>query len=97
MSGRLVAQVNTSLDGYVEEADHNTDWHFVDEEYEKFINDTLRSLDGMIFGRKAYDPLSRYWPSAADNPDASPRHVDAAHLMQAIPKYIVSNILVEPE
>ena len=46
MSGRLVAQVNTSLDGYVEEADHNTNWHFVDEEYEKFINDTLRSLDG---------------------------------------------------
>jgi dihydrofolate reductase len=74
MPGRLVAQINASLDGYIEDEKHDIDWHFVDDEYEEFINETLRSLDGMIFGRKAYEPLSAYWPTAAANPDASVRH-----------------------
>ena len=74
MPGRLIAQINASLDGYIEDEKHDIDWHFVDDEYEEFINETLRSLDGMIFGRKAYEPLSAYWPTAAANPDASVRH-----------------------
>jgi hypothetical protein len=51
------------------------------------------SLDGMIFGRKAYEPLSAYWPTAAANPDASVRHLEAATLMHEIPKYVVSTTL----
>ena len=88
MPGRLIAQINASLDGYIEDEKHDIDWHFVD--YEEFINETLRSLDGMIFGRKAYEPLSAYWPTAAANPDASVRHLEAATLMHEIPKYVVS-------
>ncbi len=48
MPGRLIAQINASLDGYIEDEKHDIDWHFVDDEYEEFINETLRSLDGMI-------------------------------------------------
>jgi dihydrofolate reductase len=91
MPGRLIAQINASLDGYIEDEKHDIDWHFVD--YEEFINETLRSLDGMIFGRKAYEPLSAYWPTAAANPDASVRHLEAATLMHEIPKYVVSTTL----
>ena len=93
MPGRLIAQINASLDGYIEDEKHDIDWHFVDDEYEEFINETLRSLDGMIFGRKAYEPLSAYWPTAAANPDASVRRLEAATLMHEIPKYVVSTTL----
>ena len=48
MPRRLIAQINASLDGYIEDEKHDIDWHFVDDEYEEFINETLRSLDGMI-------------------------------------------------
>ena len=38
MPGRLIAQINASLDGYIEDEKHDIDWHFVD--YEEFINET---------------------------------------------------------
>jgi dihydrofolate reductase len=72
MTATQIAQINVSLDGYIENDDHEIDWQFVDAEYDEFILQTLRSLDAMVFGRKAYKPLSRYWPTAAGNPDATP-------------------------
>jgi dihydrofolate reductase len=47
----------------------------------------------MVFGRKAYEPLSQYWPTAADNPDATPVDLEQARLMHELPKYVVSTTL----
>jgi dihydrofolate reductase len=93
MTATLIAQINVSLDGYIENDDHEIDWQFVDAEYDEFILQTLRSLDAMVFGRKAYEPLSQYWPTAADNPDATPVDLEQARLMHELPKYVVSTTL----
>jgi dihydrofolate reductase len=93
MTATLIAQINVSLDGYIENDDHEIDWQFVDAEYDEFILQTLRSLDAMVFGRKAYEPLSRYWPTAAGNPDATPVDLEQARLMHELPKYVVSTTL----
>jgi hypothetical protein len=45
----------------------------------------------LVFGRVAYEKLAQYWPTAASNPDVSERHVEAARLMNELPKYVVSN------
>jgi dihydrofolate reductase len=98
---KLFLQINVSLDGFIEDAKGEIDWHFADDEFEEFINDTLRSIDAMLFGRVAYELLADFWPGAAADPDASARelgrdprrHAEAAHLMNKIPKYVVSNRL----
>lgn len=93
MTATLIAQINVSLDGYIEDDDHEIDWQFVDAEYDEFILQTLRSLDAMVFGRKAYEPLSQYWPTAAENPAATPVDLEQARLMHELPKYVVSTTL----
>jgi dihydrofolate reductase len=94
---KLFLQINTSLDGYIEDPTGEIDWHFVDDEFEEFVNATLRSIEAMVFGRVAYEKLAEYWPTAASNPDASERHIEAARLMNELPKYVVTNSLERTE
>jgi dihydrofolate reductase len=94
---KLFIQINASLDGYIEDPTREIDWHFVDDEFEDFINATLRSIDAMVFGRVAYQRLAEYWPTAASNPEASERHIEAARLMNELPKYVVSDHLDRAE
>ena len=87
---RVFLHINVSLDGFIEDKDQEIDWHFVDDEFEEYINEVLCSIDGMMFGRKAHQLLSQYWPTAASRPDASPRHLEAARMMNSLPKYVIS-------
>ena len=62
MGGRVFLHINVSLDGFIERENRDIDWHFVDDEFEEYMNDVLRSIDGMIFGRVAHEKLAEYWP-----------------------------------
>lgn len=90
---KLFLQINASLDGYIEDERREMDWHFSDDDFDAFINEMLNSIDAMIFGRVAFELLAQYWPTAGQNPDATPRQREAARLMHALPKYVVSNRL----
>lgn len=87
----LFLHINMSLDGFIEDHARDIDWHFVDDEFEEYINQILRSIDGMIFGRSAHEKLAQYWPTAATQPEASGRHLEAARMMNELPKYVVTN------
>ncbi|MGO1068566.1 dihydrofolate reductase family protein [Lysobacter sp. CA199] len=91
--GQLFLSINVSLDGYIEDRERGIDWFAGDDDpaFEDYINDQLRSIDGMIFGRKAHELLARYWPDAASRPGIGPRHREAAQLMNRLPKYVLSN------
>lgn len=100
MGRQFFLHINVSLDGYIERDDHDIDWHFADDEFEEYINDVLRSIDGMVFGRTAHEKLAEYWPAAAQQrgdrsqaPDrgVSERHLQAVAMMNQLPKYVVTD------
>ncbi|MBF9133298.1 dihydrofolate reductase family protein [Plantactinospora sp. S1510] len=86
--GRLFLHINVSLDGYVNDADGEIDWHFSDEEFQRYLDDLLGDIDGMMFGRVAFEELAGYWPNAG--PEASPVQVRRMH---ELPKYVLSRTL----
>ncbi|WP_170181909.1 dihydrofolate reductase family protein [Phreatobacter stygius] len=94
--GKLFLQINVSVDGFIEDEAGQMDWRFVDDEFEAFINDTLASLDAMVFGRRAFELLQQYWPTAAANEGISAHHAAAAAMMNSLPKYVVSTGLSAP-
>ena len=66
--GKLIMSIQVSLDGIVTGPDGTPDWiHLQDPEFDRYMNDLLRGLDGMIFDRVAYQWLSDYWPRAHQN------------------------------
>jgi dihydrofolate reductase len=89
MGRKLFLQINMTIDGYVEDANGDIDWHFADDEFDAFILDTLRSIDGMVFGRVAFEKLAAYWPTAAHEA-RSDSQLKTALLMNELPKYVVS-------
>lgn len=86
--GRLFLHINMSLDGYINDADGHIDWHFADEEFQRYVDDLLEGIDGMVFGRAAFEELAGYWPNAGT--EASPTQV---RRMRELPKYVLSRSL----
>lgn len=92
MGRKLFLQINMTVDGYVEDANGDIDWHFADDEFDAFILDTLRSIDGMVFGRVAFEKLATYWPTA-EQAARNATQRETALLMNELPKYAVSQTL----
>lgn len=95
----IFLHIFVSLDGFIEGADKSLDWMVGDDEIEDYINGMLGSIDSMIFGRKAFELLAGYWPTAAENPASAAdpekpeRHIEAARMMNAKQKIVFSRTL----
>ncbi len=76
-----------SLDGYYEGANKELDWHNVDDEFTTYIVEMLRAAETLIMGRKTYELMASYWPTAKDNDPAT------TELMNKSPKLVFSNTL----
>jgi dihydrofolate reductase len=87
----LFLQISVSLDGYIEDRERDIEWMTGDTSFDAFATATLRSIDGMIFGRKAHELLATFWPTAGKIAGASPDLIEQARLMNALPKYVLTH------
>jgi dihydrofolate reductase len=74
---KLVVVEHVSLDGFLATPDGGIGWVHVDDEIWDFVEPAITACDTAIYGRKTYEMMAAYWPTAADEPDAS-QH-DLAH------------------
>ena len=86
---RIIVSNLMSLDGFFEGPDHELDWFLVDEEFFAYARDMLRNVDTLLFGRKTYQHMADYWPSA-------PAEEIADH-MNNLPKIVISRTLQRAE
>jgi dihydrofolate reductase len=85
--------MNVSLDGYIETPDHSLDWARVDEELHTWFNDQTRETDAFLYGRRLYDLMAAYWPTAASDPTATDTELDFARIWSEKPKIVFSSTL----
>ena len=91
--GRLIYGFNVSVDGYVADAQGNIDWSDPSEELHQYWNDFERETALSFYGRRLYELMSAYWPTADKTPDATPLIVDFAHIWRDMPKVVFSRTL----
>lgn len=66
---KVVFQMSVSIDGYIAGSNHEIDWHIVDDEFNAYAVETLRATDVLIMGRRTYELMAGYWPTApGDDP-----------------------------
>ena len=63
----LILQIAVSLDGYIEDQRGSIDFMVNDTSMDADHTATLRSIDGMIYGRKAHALLADFWPTAGQS------------------------------
>ena len=91
--GKLIYSMNVSLDGFVETPDHSLEWADVDEELHAWFNDLARESAASIYGRRMYEVMSSYWPTAGSDPNATPVEREYAAIWAEQPKIVFSRTL----
>ena len=91
--GKLIYLMNVSPDGYVETPEHSLDWTAVDEELHTWFNDRERETEVSIYGRRLYEVMAAYWPTAESDPAATDYMLDFARIWNAKPKIVFSSTL----
>ncbi len=91
--GKLIYSLNVSLDGFAETPDHRLDWAIVDEELHTWFNDEARGLDAFIYGRRMYELMAAYWPTAESDPSAGEPELNFARIWTPKPKMVFSSSL----
>jgi dihydrofolate reductase len=91
--GRVIYSMNVSLDGYVEDRDRGLDWGHVDEELHSWFNDGAREAAVFVYGRRLYELMAAYWPTAESDPSTTAVERDFAHIWVAKPKVVFSTSL----
>lgn len=80
---RLIYSMLTSLDLYVEGPDGHFDWATPDAELHRHFNDAYASMSTHLYGRRMWETMGGYWPTAGADPDAAPETVEFARLWNA--------------
>ena len=91
--GRLVYSMSVSLDGFVETPSRSLDWVIVDDELHEFFNEEARAMSGFLYGRRMYELMTGYWPTAEADPAATPVMRRFAGIWRDTPKIVFSRTL----
>ena len=63
--------MSVSVDGYMEGPNREIDWHMVDDELHRHLNDWLAGAGGFLEGRVTYELMEGFWPTADQDPAAT--------------------------
>jgi dihydrofolate reductase len=63
--------MHVSLDGFVAGPNGEMDWIKVDNELFEYAGERTRQADTALYGRKTWEMMEAYWPTAADKPNPS--------------------------
>ena len=91
--GKLIYSLNVSLDGFVETPDHSLDWAIVDDELHTWFNEQSRAIGASFYGRRMYELMSGYWPTAPSDPDATGTMREFSEIWLRTPKIVFSSTL----
>jgi len=90
---KLIYSTSLSLDGYIDAAGGDPSWVFPDEELHRHFNDVEREIDTLLYGRRMYELMAAYWPTADQDPAAPAPIVEYARLWKPVLKIVFSSTL----
>lgn len=87
---KLIFAINVTIDGF---ADHTA--MIADDELHDFFTKFLDDTDAVLYGRKTYQLMESYWPTAADDPNANKSTIEFANKINSVSKIVISKTLHE--
>ena len=90
---KLIYSTSLSLDGYIDSASGDPSWAVPDEELHRHFNDLEREIDTLLYGRRMYELMAGYWPTADKDPSAPSVIVEYAQIWKPVFKVVFSSTL----
>ncbi|BFV58030.1 dihydrofolate reductase family protein [Kitasatospora sp. CMC57] len=90
---RLIYGMNLTLDGYIATPGDDIGWSVPSDELFQFWSDQVQATDLSLYGRKLWQTMSSYWPTADQQPDATPEQIEFARRWRNMSKVVFSSTI----
>jgi dihydrofolate reductase len=90
---KVIYAMSVSLDGFIEAPNGDLSWGYPDEELHQHFNDRESAIDIYLYGRRLYENMAAYWPTADENPSAPRYEIEYARIWKIKPKIVFSTTL----
>jgi len=91
--GKLVLFMHVTADGFVGGTNGEMDWIHVDEEIFEYAGGRTNEADTALYGRKTFEMMDAYWPTAAEQPGASKHDIEHSAWYNKVTKVVLSRTL----
>jgi dihydrofolate reductase len=90
---RLTYGMSVSLDGYVAAPGDDLSWGVPSDELFQWWSDRVAATGLALYGRRLWEAMSSHWPTADQDPDATPAHVEFARRWRDMAKVVFSSTI----
>ena len=91
----LTLFMHISLDGFAAGINGEMDWIHVDDEIFDYGAERIYATDTAIYGRKTYQLMESYWPTAADQPNPTKHEIEHSRWYKHAKKVVLSKTMEE--
>lgn len=94
---KIISFMHISLDGFVAGSKGEMDWIKHDEELFNYVGKRISEGDTALYGRKTYQMMENYWPTAGDNPTATKHDIEHSKWYKNVRKVVLSKTLQDSD
>nr|WP_203453463.1 dihydrofolate reductase family protein [Jiangella aurantiaca] len=87
---KLTFGMNMSLDGYIAAPGDDLGWSVPSDELFQWWSDRVDATGLALYGRKLWETMSSHWPTADQQPGATPAAIEFAGRWRDMPKVVFS-------
>ena len=88
---KLTFGMNLSLDGYIAAPGDDLGWSVPSDELFEWWSDRVGATGLALYGRKLWETMSSHWPTADQEPGATPAQIEFARRWRDMPKIVFSS------
>lgn len=89
----VIYAINVSLDGFIEDKDGSIGWSEPTEELHRYFGDLELEIDVHLYGRRMYEVMAGYWPTADTNTSAPEYEIEYARRWKQVANVVFSRTL----
>jgi dihydrofolate reductase len=87
----LTFAMNLSVDGYIAAPGDDLGWSVPSDELFQWWSDRVGATGLALYGRRLWETMSSHWPTADQQPGATPAQIEYAHRWRDMPKVVFSS------
>ena len=97
---KIVSFVHVSLDGFVASSDEgmaSLGWISITDDMFEYVEQRIAATDTALYGRNTFQMMESYWPTAAEQPNASAHDHAHSRWYKTARKIVLSKTLQEKD
>ena len=88
---KLCFAMNVSLDGYIAAPGDDLGWGVPSDELFQWWSDRVAATGVALYGRRLWETMSSHWPTADQEPGASPAQIEYARRWRDVSKVVFTS------